>query len=208
VRFVGELPQPGGGTVLDRTTLTPLPDGRIRQVIEQSKDGGKTWHSWEGVYTRRPRTPACTNRDFDFWVGAWDVVVRAPPAPGKEWAEAKGVNRIESTYGGCVIEEHFTAAGPGAPWAGHSVSLFQAGKWRQTWVDDSGSYLAFTGGWDGKQLELRGEPQEKAGVRTVMRMVYSDIAPDRLHWSWERSVDDGRSWTPAMTVDYKRRRLK
>jgi hypothetical protein len=43
VRFQGELPLRDGSTLLDRTTLTPLPDGRVRQVIEQSRDGGKSW---------------------------------------------------------------------------------------------------------------------------------------------------------------------
>lgn len=56
VRFQGELPLPGGVVVLDRTTLTELPEGRVRQVIEQSRDGGKTWSSWEGIYVpaRKP----------------------------------------------------------------------------------------------------------------------------------------------------------
>ncbi len=35
-------PQADGSRVLDRTTLTPLPAGRVRQVIEQSRDGGDT----------------------------------------------------------------------------------------------------------------------------------------------------------------------
>jgi hypothetical protein len=32
-----------GGSHLDRTTLTPLPGGRVHQVIEISRDAGKTW---------------------------------------------------------------------------------------------------------------------------------------------------------------------
>lgn len=43
VRFQGELPQADGRIVLDRTTLYPLPSGEVRQVIEQSFDGGDTW---------------------------------------------------------------------------------------------------------------------------------------------------------------------
>jgi hypothetical protein len=52
LRFQGEIPLPSGETILDRTTLTPLPDGRVRQVIEQSRDGGRTWSAWEGIYVR------------------------------------------------------------------------------------------------------------------------------------------------------------
>ena len=55
VRFQGELPRKdGSGTYLDRTTLVPGERGTVRQIIEISLDGGKTWdakYTWEGIYT-------------------------------------------------------------------------------------------------------------------------------------------------------------
>jgi len=42
LRFQGEV-MVEGQVVLDRTTFTPLPDGRVRQLIERSDDGGSTW---------------------------------------------------------------------------------------------------------------------------------------------------------------------
>ena len=45
VRFQGELPLPDGRLVLDRTTLTPIRAGEVRQLIEISRDGGTTWHA-------------------------------------------------------------------------------------------------------------------------------------------------------------------
>ena len=42
VRFQGEVATPDG-LVLDRTTLSPQPDGVVRQLIETSRDGGATW---------------------------------------------------------------------------------------------------------------------------------------------------------------------
>lgn len=58
VRFQGEVPLLGDGSYLDRTTLTPLPDGTVRQVIERSVDGGTTWQSsFDAVYRRRPGRP-------------------------------------------------------------------------------------------------------------------------------------------------------
>jgi tetratricopeptide (TPR) repeat protein len=57
MRFEGEVALPGGGSVRDRTTLTPLPDGRVRQVIEQSRDGGRTWTvGFDGFYSKRGGT--------------------------------------------------------------------------------------------------------------------------------------------------------
>lgn len=57
VRFQGEVPLPDGGGYLDRTTLTPLDDGRVRQVIEVSGDGGRSWTArFDAVYVRTART--------------------------------------------------------------------------------------------------------------------------------------------------------
>jgi hypothetical protein len=55
VRFQGEIPHLNGGSHLDRTTLTPLPQDRVRQVIEISKDDGKTWEKvYDAEYRRKP----------------------------------------------------------------------------------------------------------------------------------------------------------
>jgi hypothetical protein len=54
VRFQGELLTTDGSRILDRTTLTPLEDGSVRQLIEWSKDGGETWSAgFDAVYRRR-----------------------------------------------------------------------------------------------------------------------------------------------------------
>jgi hypothetical protein len=53
-RFQGAYPGRRTVTVLDRTTLTPLADGTVRQVIEVSTDGGTTWgQPFDAIYTRR-----------------------------------------------------------------------------------------------------------------------------------------------------------
>ena len=59
-RFQGEIQVPDGRVILDRTTLTPAPDGRVHQVIEISRDGGSTWATtFDAWYIRRGK-PATT----------------------------------------------------------------------------------------------------------------------------------------------------
>jgi hypothetical protein len=55
VRFQGEISKPDGTSYLDRTTLTPLTGDRVRQVIEISRDGGKTWQVTFDAEYRRPK---------------------------------------------------------------------------------------------------------------------------------------------------------
>lgn len=51
VRFRGRVRVPGGDEYLDRTTLTPLAEGRVRQVIETSTDDGRSWRvGFDAVY--------------------------------------------------------------------------------------------------------------------------------------------------------------
>jgi hypothetical protein len=108
------------------------------------------------------------------------------------------------TLSGCAIEESFHGEGPGAPWAGRSFSTWvpAAHQWRQTWVDDSGSYLAFRGGREGDTFVLLGEPMPDR----QMRMVFSKITADSIYWSWERGTEGGTEWAPVMTIAYTRRR--
>ena len=52
VRFQGELRADDGSRILDRTTLTRLPGGRVRQLIEQSVDDGRAWKpTFDAIYT-------------------------------------------------------------------------------------------------------------------------------------------------------------
>ncbi len=53
VRFQGRIHVGTGQTILDRTTLAPLPDGRVRQTIEISRNNGETWEpTFDAYYVR------------------------------------------------------------------------------------------------------------------------------------------------------------
>lgn len=55
-RFQGIITLPDGGSYLDRTTLAPMEDGKVRQVIEISSDGGETWRTtFDAVYIPREK---------------------------------------------------------------------------------------------------------------------------------------------------------
>lgn len=54
VQFQGTVSLADGRAFLDRTTLSPLPGGRVRQVIEISPDDGATWQTrFDATYHRR-----------------------------------------------------------------------------------------------------------------------------------------------------------
>jgi hypothetical protein len=56
LQFVGTVFLADGREIPDRTTLTPLSDGTVHQVIEYSKDHGKTWvTSFDAIYKRKKK---------------------------------------------------------------------------------------------------------------------------------------------------------
>jgi hypothetical protein len=146
-------------------------------------------------------------RQLDFWIGDWDVTVHARASPTSEqWGEAEGRQHVEAILGGCAIAEHFTAAGPPTRWSGASYSMWQPqlGAWRQTWVDDSGSFLAFRGGFERDNFVLYGEPKTADGTQTQKRMVFSAITPTSLHWEWQQTSDGWTTVVPMIKIDYRR----
>ncbi len=62
VKFQGAIDRGKGQIILDRTTLTPYRDGRVRQTIEWSKDNGKTWKAvFDAFYIRKGTNPDLGN---------------------------------------------------------------------------------------------------------------------------------------------------
>jgi len=136
------------------------------------------------------------SRALDFWLGDWTV----------SWGDGlSGSNRVEAILGGAVIRETFDGR-PGADFQGTSLSVFspQRGCWRQTWADSQGSYWAFNGGPEGDRFILATE-DVKDGLPIKLRMVFYNIGADSLDWDWERSEDDGATWTLQWRLHYTRR---
>ena len=53
VRFQGKLQHPDVGEWPDRTTLKPLENGAVRQLVETSADNGNTWKTtFDAIYRR------------------------------------------------------------------------------------------------------------------------------------------------------------
>lgn len=135
--------------------------------------------------------------DFDFWLGTWNLT----------WGtDGKGTNTVTRELGGKVIQERFDGR-PSSPLVGLSVSTYDAktDQWKQTWVDNSGSYLDFTGGLnpDGS-MELWRGATDKAGEPILQRMLFYNIRADSLDWNWERSDDGGKTWKTLWKIHYER----
>lgn len=139
---------------------------------------------------------------FDFWVGEWDLTWQA-----SNGTTEKGMNTIERVLNGKVIKENFEATtGKLKGYIGKSYSVYNpsSGKWKQTWVDNSGGYLDFVGKFeDNKRIFIR-EGQDRNGNPIMQRMVFYDITEDSFTWDWEKSTNNGKSWQLQWRIAYQR----
>jgi hypothetical protein len=146
--------------------------------------------------TTAQQTTNCTapeHRQFDFWLGDWDV--KGPKG------NLVGTNLITLELGGCVLQEHWTNTQGNR---GSSFNIFSNSdqKWHQAWVDDGGTFLNLIGEFkDGKMVLVNDAPV--VTDRITWNLVDGD--KDRVRQHWEQSQDGGKTWTTAFDGLYVRK---
>jgi hypothetical protein len=151
------------------------------------------------AFAQAPPAKPCTSPEssqFDFWLGNWDLTYND---------SVHASNTITRELGDCVIQENFKD--PVTKLNGKSWSVYNTRlkKWQQTWVDNQGGYIVLTGGMENGNMILSTFPFKTPKGTTVQnRMIYSNIKPDSLDWSWESTNDEGKTWTVNWKIHYKR----
>lgn len=145
-----------------------------------------------GVYPCRYSKEA---RQFDFWIGEWDVKSTTGLPAGR--------SSIESILGECVIFENWTSAAP-QNYAGKSINLYNntTGKWMQTWVDDKGAVTEFINGEykDNKMMFVtRPDAQNQ-----ITRLTFFNLEPNKVRQVFETTNDDGKTWVTTTDLFYHR----
>src|SRR5918992_981455 len=107
----------------------------------------------------RPQAPCSRpeHRQFDFWVGEWDVTT----PDGRQ----AGTNRIRLVHGGCALHEEWSGT---SGFSGASLNAFDAstGRWHQTWIGSDGVLLQLDGGLKDGTMELSGATVGAGGAET------------------------------------------
>lgn len=140
---------------------------------------------------------------FDFWIGKWEV--SWDEGEGKK---GKGINIVEKTLDGNVIQENFRIEeGQRKGFKGTSISVYQARfeRWKQAWADNQGGYYDFLGKIEGNKRIFETDVFElDDGREFTQRMVFYDITADSMTWDWEVSFDGGETWTLNWRIFYNK----
>ena len=149
-------------------------------------------------------------RQFDFWVGEWDVRPTNPPAaaPGASSTPRKPAsNVIQLAHNGCVVIENWD---DGIGGTGQSFNLYDrvSQQWHQTWVDSNGGLHKYWGGVKDGNMVLVGEvplpPAARVQGRRTLRVTFIPMGPDKMRQFSESLNSDG-TWTANYDLTYTRR---
>ena len=161
----------GGARGAAAQTTAPTPPGKSCQAVE--------------------------HRQFDFWVGHWDVFVPS----GKK----AGESRIEVIADGCALLEQW-AGGGGV--TGKSLNIYDAvdRRWHQTWVDNSGTLLVLAGELVDRSMvmSMSGPSASDARATVLQRITWTPASDGSVRQRWESSSDAGKTWTVLFDGRYVR----
>ncbi|MBL8230340.1 MAG: hypothetical protein JNL98_17760 [Bryobacterales bacterium] len=146
--------------------------------------------------------PCMTNarfREFDFWIGEWNVTRMSDGAPS-------GSNEVLGILDGCVVMENWVPHNGNRGRAKSFTFLDPAsGKWRQIYVTDNGQVLDFTGELRDGAMHFTRE-YDQQGRRIQERMSFTPVDDGDVRQLWELSPDGGRNWSVLFDGRYRQKR--
>jgi hypothetical protein len=135
-------------------------------------------------------------REFDFWIGEWEV----HDASG----QFAGRNVIEAAQRGCMLLENWTSASGGT---GMSINYLdhENGEWVQRWIDSSGGQIEIRGGLTDNGMQLTGTIHYTAnGTTAPFRGLWTPLPDGRVRQFFEQSDDGGETWDSWFEGFYRR----
>jgi hypothetical protein len=137
-------------------------------------------------------------RQFDFWLGDWDV---SSAADGVN----RGASHISKEMGGCVVWENWTSAG--SPYFGKSYNTWNPNlkRWEQYWVDTSAGVMFFHGELKNNIMDYWTDDVPQTGGGTLLRhLQFFNLNPDKVRQFSQGSSDGGKTWHTEYDFIYTR----
>jgi len=140
-------------------------------------------------------------REFDFWVGEWDVYATGTKA-------LQGHSVIQRVSGGCLILENWTSGG--LPYDGKSMNFVDStGKWQQVWVgasETSGPQIFINGEYKDNAMRFNFTTRAADGNTLKGRFIFFNQGANQVRQFQETSADDGKTWQTVYDFTYIRKK--
>jgi tetratricopeptide (TPR) repeat protein len=173
----------------DEELSTLHSDSRFAKIVEQAN------------HNLKPCAYNSINRQFDFWVGEWQVETADGATPA-------GDSKIELILGDCVIQENWTSAG-NTGYQGKSYNIYNPDlrRWEQFWNDNAGGMIHFYGELkDGVMDYYTDEIPQKDGTKLKRHLQFIPMGPDKVRQFSRGSTDSGKTWNVEYDFIYNRKK--
>jgi tetratricopeptide (TPR) repeat protein len=135
-------------------------------------------------------------RQFDFWIGEWDVFTTQGHNPA-------GTSSIQLILDQCVILENWSGGGTGKSFNHFDTRLK---KWIQDWVDSQSRSVHFEGGLENGVMSYFADSVDDNGAPIRRHMQFVPIDADHVRQFSQASSDNGKSWTMQYDFTYVRKK--
>lgn len=142
-------------------------------------------------------------RDFDFWVGEWDVYNNQYPK------HQVGTSIIQNTAGECLVLENWQAFN--ASHSGKSQNWYNptTGKWTQLWVGSGGGNTQYSDGeYKDGAMRFKYQLPDAAGVMQPGNFIFYNLGPNKVRQYQELSTDGGKTFRVIYDFIYIRKGSK
>jgi hypothetical protein len=153
------------------------------------------------VYGAAPAGPCSTNaesRALDFWLGDWNIA-----GPG---SSATAKSSVTAVLDQCIIVETWDGGRghTGENWFGYNAD---DKSWHGMFADNQGRVHVFINGRAASgSAEFSGPSQATDGQMIVNRVRIVRIGPNKVEQIWEKSSDQGATWTTEFRGEYSRKK--
>lgn len=162
-------------------------DARFAPLLEKAK------------YNQSPCTFTPENRQFDFWIGDWNVVTTKDSSPA-------GTSHIERVIGDCVIWENWSSLN--SSYMGKSYNTYNSNlkRWEQFWVDNVGGMIHFYGGFNNRVMDFyTDEMPQPDGTKIMRHLQFFNLGANKVRQFSQMSMDRGKTWTIEYDFTYNRK---
>lgn len=136
------------------------------------------------------------SRQFDFWIGEWDVVTT-------EGHDPAGSSSIQLILDQCVILENWTGGLNGKSFNHYDVATK---KWIQDWVDSASSGIHFEGALENGVMSYYADTVNTDGTHARRHLQFFKLDEDHIRQFSQQSTDGGKTWTVEYDLTYNRKK--
>ena len=149
-------------------------------------------------------------REFDFWIGEWDIANLQLQDDGA-WADVgTATNRVFPVAGGCGIVELWDGYLGDSHIRGFSVRTYNSDT--QTWQlllnwpqQNQAGFSDLEGVFTHGRGDFTSLFASSDGTPGMIRYTFADIGHDRFRWNDGTSTDDGQTWRTSWIMEFSRR---